>query len=201
MVLRCDGLHIDEVQNCSSRFCFLDSRDWFHLVNGGPSASAAAWREQGWHEQFQFLRNTLSDDDLGELFWWISNPANAERLPAFEDLIQFHDDLQRTRQEDSLSLWNRCNDWLSTAMGMYLFMIGFGGRCIFQTTSGRLGVTDSEIRQGEHIVFLPEGDSLFVLSANERLYRGVAYVNGLMGGALLDPPNDLKLEWKSVQLV
>ena len=80
-------------------------------------------------------------------------------------------------------------------------LIDLQSRCVFQPTSGRLGISQTQVFSRDDVILVSVGVCLFVVSIEQRHYRSSACVHWFMGASLREPPQDVKMEWRIVDLI
>ena len=71
------------------------------------------------------------------------------------------------------------------------------GRYYFRTSSRRIGCAPLPLDEGCHIILVPTARTLHVLSPDCDQYVTTCYVNGYMGGSLLNMGNEFEKRWET----
>ena len=80
--------------------------------------------------------------------------------------------------------------------GLADFLCHYDNKYIFQTSSGRVGFSPKPISSGDKVIYVPGGQSLHIVSADESHYVGIACVEDFVDSGLLCLPTGGKDEWK-----
>ena len=74
------------------------------------------------------------------------------------------------------------------------------GMYVFETMSGRVGLSSRPLTQADSIYLVPFSDRLHAMSTETHQYGGCVWVQGLVGDSLLSTPEDLEPRWEDITL-
>jgi hypothetical protein len=83
---------------------------------------------------------------------------------------------------------------------VWTFLRLHSSRFVFRTASGRLGFSYVQFSPGDQILILPQGPSLYVVSADGGRYLGLVEVDGYMEDALVTLPECASQEWEMFEV-